>query len=821
MANIKKLSRSAQLKCESLETRIVPRTGMLGPVWNVIGDRGTNLNDTIVISRDANNPSILRAVINGVTVSSRSLTGLTTVNVYGGKGDDKITLQANVGTVRGVAFRLYGGIGNDTLTGAAGNDLLDGGAGDDTLLGMGGNDNLIGGLGNDTLDGGSGEDRLNGGVGDDALHGGTGVDRLFGGAGFNDIFGKDSGDQLDRVGVNRLLPNANTNPLSPINQVDNLRQWVVDNALQQWGNSFGKPVQNWWRFPALYDNVRPIALPADSSRGQDHSGTNNQEVGVEEADIFQTDGQYLYTIQNGQLLIIDARTPDNLSIVGQVAIDGYATGFYLMGDRVVVLSNTYEYDDSVWVGPVMPDIRIASPMRCGWFGNPKTVVTTIDITDPTAPTIEHTTKLDGSLVDSRVVDGRAYVVLSNGISIPQPEIVNTAAGQVYESKSAYLARLQSNFLACLPGYTADGVEGSLIVGANVYMPRWSPNSQLLSIAVFDPLGDKAGPVGVTTTAGTSGTVYASTDSLYVASTDWSSVWWGDGGTTTQIYKFALNGDSAPLDGIGAVSGTVLNQFSMDEDQGYFRIATTSGWGNASTNSVFVLADTGDTLDEVGAIRDIGLTERIYSVRFEGDHGYVVTFRQTDPLYTLDLSDPTNPYIAGELKIPGYSGYLHEIGDGLVIGLGRDADETGRVLGLQVSLFDVNDFANPQRLTTYTFNNEAWGGWSSAEWDHHAFSYFAAQGILAVPVSTWSDQGVRSRLEVLRIEKSGITSLGEVVHDSDVQRSLRIGGLLYSLSYNQILVNQLSDPSVQVGSLVFQAPPVDGTPIRIEQMIMAE
>lgn len=777
-----------------------------------MGDRSSNPNDTIIIRRDLQNPTILQAVINGVAVSSRSVKGLTTVNVYGGKGNDTIALDANVGTMKGVTFRLFGGVGNDTLTGAGGNDLLDGGAGDDTLQGGGGNDNLFGGPGKDTLDGGSGTDRLEGGVGDDALHGGPGADRLFGGAGFNDIFGREGADQLDRVGINRILTNANTNPLSAINQVENLRQWVVDKALEQWGSSFGKPVQPWWGYPVLSDPPAEGAPPDSAAQQQDHSGTNNQEAGVEESDIFQTDGQYLYTLRNGQLTIIDARNPEALSVVSQVNIEGNLTGFYLMGDRVVVLSNTYEYDGSGWSGPIMPEVGIAMPIQFCWFGKPKTLVTTVDITEPTAPTIAHQTKLDGSLVDSRVVDGRVYVVLSNGLSLPEPEIVQNASGQFYESRTAYLTRLRSNYLACLPGYNADGVEGSLVVGANVYVPRWSPNAQLLSIAVFDAREDEAGPVGVTTTAGTSGTVYASTDSLYVASTDWSSPWWDDAGTTTQIYKFTLQGDSAPLDGVGAVAGTVLNQFSMDEEDGYFRIATTNGWGSASTNSIFVLADTGDTLNEVGAIRDLALTERIYSVRFEGDHGYVVTFRQVDPLFTLDLSDPTNPHVVGELKIPGYSGYLHEIGNGLLVGLGRDADETGRVQGLQVSLFDVNNFADPQRLATHTFSNDAWGGWSSGEWDHHAFSYFAAQSILAIPVSTWSEQGTRSRLEVLRITSSGFTSLGEVVHDTNVQRSLRIGTLLYSLSYNQILVNQLNDPSVQVGSLVLESAPSDGPPI---------
>src|SRR5262249_29453417 len=157
---------------------------------------------------------------------------------------------------------------------------------------------------------------------------------------------------------------------------------------------------------------------------------------------------------------------------------------------------------------------------------PRTVVTTIDISDRTAPVIAHETTLDGTLADSRVVNGRLYTVLQNSLSAPQPEIVDTPDGQFYESQESYLARLEANFTDMLPGYTADDVAGSLIVGANVYVPRKITDSQLLTVAVIDP--DQAAPVGVTTTAGTTGTVYATTESLYVASANWGS-WWGDQG----------------------------------------------------------------------------------------------------------------------------------------------------------------------------------------------------------------------------------------------------------------------------------------------------
>jgi uncharacterized secreted protein with C-terminal beta-propeller domain len=217
-----------------------------------------------------------------------------------------------------------------------------------------------------------------------------------------------------------------------------------------------------------------------------------------------------------------------------------------------------------------------------------------------------------------------------------------------------------------------------------------------------------------------------------------------------------------------------------------------------------MSDIGSDLEVVGAITDLGLTERIYSVRFEGDHGYVVTFRQTDPFYTLDLSDPFDPRVAGELKLPGYSSYLQEIGPGLVIGLGRDADENGRVNGLKLSVFDTSDLANPREVSSTALTTGSMFEWSAAEGDHHAISWFPAQGILAVPVTTYDSNWNGSYfVKVLRISSNGIESVGEVAHDSSIQRTLRINDLLFSMSENSILVNRLDNPSEQVGHLSFQ------------------
>lgn len=783
----------ARPRIEPLEARALPSGNA---VWTILGDRQPgNPDDVIVVERDAEDPGVLRAVVNGEVVSRRPAAGLSEICVYAGDGDDAVTVR--VGN-RDSAFvaRVWGGAGDDRLTGTHGADDLRGGRGDDTV------------------DGADGDDTISAGAGDDRVRSGRGADRLDGGGGSNTFLGNGRRDVVVRAGDGAAFRRENANPLNRVESADELRDWVADRAVAGWQSWLGRAAEPLWTAaprPAGGAAGGPTTTSTDT-------GTNTQEDGVDEADTFKTDGRYLYTVAGNELLVVDAAAPDRLALVGRVALggDAFASAFYLMGDRAVVLSHGYEYeapDDAAFPPPVgVADAPLAASRLWWGYSRPVTVVTTVDVSDRTAPRVVHETTLDGWLADSRAVGGRVYAVVGNDLAAPRPLLLNATGGPVYEGEADYRARLDESLPEVLPGYTTTDFEpggavaggGSLVDGADVYLPETAGGGQLLSIAVFDPAADAPGPASVTTVAGATGEVYASRESLYVAATDYLSPWRG-GVASTQLYKFALDGDSAPLDAVGSVDGTVLNQFSMDEEGGYFRIATTSGWGDDATNAVYVLADAGAELRRVGAVTDIGVTETIHSVRFEGDTGYVVTFRRVDPLFVLDLSDPTRPAVAGELTIPGFSSYLQLVGDGLLIGLGRDADpRTGAVGGLQLSLFDVSDPARPARRDVFTFSAEAWGGSSEAEWDHHALSWFADAGVLALPVAgDWSDPAV---LEVLRVGPDGIEELGEVAHDSPVQRSLRVGGVLYSLSAGEIQAHRLTDPSVRLGRVGLPAPP---------------
>ncbi|MER5319657.1 beta-propeller domain-containing protein [Streptosporangium roseum] len=271
---------------------------------------------------------------------------------------------------------------------------------------------------------------------------------------------------------------------------------------------------------------------------------------------------------------------------------------------------------------------------------------------------------------------------------------------------------------------------------------------------------------------------------------------------TEVHRFDIGAPGAPrYVASGKVPGRLLNQYSLSEHEGHLRVATTSTSGQDSSSAVYVLK--ADTLNKVGEVGGLGAGERIYSVRFIGPVGYVVTFKQVDPLYTLDLRDPAAPRKTGELKITGYSAYLHPAGDGRLIGLGQEASEKGRTLGTQVSLFDVGDPANPRRLSQLFQKDSG----SEAEWDPHAFLYWAKTGTAVLPLNTWNGtEQTNGAALVLKIDESAVTKVGTIVHakpkpagnarfapyDPGIRRSIVIGDSLWTVSDLGLKVNAMND-----------------------------
>lgn len=274
---------------------------------------------------------------------------------------------------------------------------------------------------------------------------------------------------------------------------------------------------------------------------------------------------------------------------------------------------------------------------------------------------------------------------------------------------------------------------------------------------------------------------------------------------TQVHKLSIADADSPASYVasGRVFGTPLNSFSLGEHDGHLRIATTEqerGGEWTTVNHLFVLGEADDGLAVTGEVTGIAPTERIYSARFMAERGFMVTFRQIDPLFTLDLSDPTAPAVIGELKVPGFSTYLHPLGAEHLIGIGQAADEEGRVEGMQLSLFDVSDFANPALDHTAPLGE----GWSQALYDHHAFAFWAPESLLMIPVETWENDGAEPRMgvELFRVDpETGFMGSGFISHadlapegwwGGRVERNVVIGDAIFSVSDLGIKVNGIDD-----------------------------
>ncbi len=334
-----------------------------------------------------------------------------------------------------------------------------------------------------------------------------------------------------------------------------------------------------------------------------------------------------------------------------------------------------------------------------------------------------------------------------------------------------------------------------------------------SVVTVDLAGSLTAPHAVGVLAG-SDLVYASPTTLYLTSTRWQT--WrptGEGAdrTRTDLHAFDISDPvGATFLGSGSVVGSLLNQFSLSEHEGVLRVASTvdPSWfedpaaAPPGESRVTNLRLSGGTLNQVGLLTGIGVDERIFGVRFLGDEGYVVTFRQIDPLHVLDLSDPAAPKVAGELEMPGYSAYLHPIGDGLLIGVGADADADGRRTGTQVSLFDVSDPTAPVRRAHVTLP----GAWTDVEYDHLAFLWWPAASRLVLPIAQVDGAtGGNTFLGAagFRVGPGAeIVEVGRTTHEDDeptygwpaIRRSLVAGGTLFTLSDAGLEASSLTDLS---------------------------
>ena len=526
----------------------------------------------------------------------------------------------------------------------------------------------------------------------------------------------------------------------------------------------------------------PEAAPATSDGGE-FSSTNVQVAGVDEPDIIKTDGNRILAVAQGRLHYVDVsgdqpRYLGSVDLVGE-SDSGWGQEIFIRDDRAMVFSTSY----ADWLEPVAArdlegDHVVADDII--FRGSPVSLIQEVDLSSPASMEVVSELRVEGNYLSARSVGDVVWMSMS---SYPaQFQFVYPNGPDAEEAAERVNKEIAStaNLGAWLPAYRFDGPDGTragLLPDCDqLYTPAEFDGFTVLSVLSFN-LAEPLGTGDAASVLADGHTLYGSGQSLFLAGSTpvWAEPVEDDDSSvsisaptewTTTVHKFSVSPDGpARYEATGNVEGHLLNQFSMDEHNGHFRVATTIGepWDTETSESqVVVLEQQGRRLTEVGKVDNLGRGERIFSVRFAGDIGYVVTFRQVDPLYVLDLASPTAPSVAGELKIPGFSTYLHPIGDGLLIGVGQDADDTGRTRGTKVSLFDVGNPANPIELDVIVFPDAH----SEAEWDHRAFLYWAPEEMVAIPLTRYdyddNEEGFFGAV-TLRVNRDGVAELGRVSH----------------------------------------------------------
>ncbi|MHB8984798.1 MAG: beta-propeller domain-containing protein [Eubacteriales bacterium] len=576
------------------------------------------------------------------------------------------------------------------------------------------------------------------------------------------------------------------------------------------------------------------APPGAGAAGADYSKTNVQVEGVDEADIVKTDGSYIYQVNRERIVISRAYPAEDMKVVSTLDFSrkSYSPQEMYVDDKyLVVIGSARGYWDDPIVRPMSKvGEGVAMPGIVPPYYRQETVKAIIyDIGDRSNPKQVRELEIDGGYVSSRKVGPAFYLAANKYISY-------YPLNDMREQKPAYRdTAVKDGFI-------------EIDYPAIKYFPDFErPNYLVVAGLNLDRPDEKA---FVDSYLGSGEDIYASPQNLYVAVTCFRHVPrplvregspqilpepWPAGQNRTKVYKFAMDGGKLVYSTSGEVPGTILNQFSMDEYNNHFRIATTVGdvWRSGeytSKNNVYVL-DSG--LKITGKIEDIAPGEKIYSTRFLGDRGYMVTFKTVDPFFVIDLKDPGDPKILGKLKIPGYSDYLHPYDENHIIGFGKDTVEIGQkgvegseprsmafYQGMKMAIFDVTDVANPVEMFKETIGDR--GTDSELLHNHKALLFSKEKNLLAFPVTVMDvagdaikpgtsfpeygqfkfqgayvydidlSSGFKLKGRITHLSNDDYLKAGDYWYDSEknVQRVLYIGNVLYTLSGKYIKANGL-------------------------------
>ena len=567
---------------------------------------------------------------------------------------------------------------------------------------------------------------------------------------------------------------------------------------------------------AVADSAMSADAPVDLGETSE-TGTNVQERSVDESDIIKTDGSHFYILRSRSLLIAKIGTDGPATELGRVHFDerGSRQELLIGADRAIVIR---QLDDITSEWRVERE-GLIQPGHALWRERAQTEVLEIDISDAAAPRLLRELNLDGRFLSARLVGDGLRIAMQHNVGLPVVPIWSFWGWNREQDHERYNEALREE-LRLGQWYPLFGLEdhvdnafsyGYAVDCGQTFAPQeqsgqgrrdYFAMAFMLSFDLASGIGEwgSASVLGVASPP----TVYASRDSLYIAAPhdDWRN---------TAVHRFDISDPLSPSYFGGAVvEGWLLSQWSLSEHEGYLRVATTdhSQWPTVSSVTILEAvpneSDEGGSptgvLREVGRVSGLGETEQIYAVRFMGDVGYVVTFREVDPLYVLDLSDPADPRQVGELKIPGFSRYLHPLSGGLLFALGRDADPTtGRRLGLQASLFDVSDLSDPTQMAVLPLGDAVY---SPVESDHRAFRYH--DGVAWIPVGpeySWLRQDHDGAFLGVRVTADGLTHESTLRVHGEARRAIPLGEQIHLLSSDELRSYALDD-YVDLGALNF-------------------
>lgn len=551
-------------------------------------------------------------------------------------------------------------------------------------------------------------------------------------------------------------------------------------------------------YRAVDDAKAEVSTPAPQApagmgeSASDSSNTNNQVEGVEEGDIIKNDGKYIYVNSNNSVKIIDSN-PVSPKVLGRVEVpeNTSITEIFVSGNKLVIIgqNNYYRaYEQNII------DAKMIMPPR---YYEDRSNVLIYDIKNKSVPVLEREYLFDGTYTSGRTIDNNLYFITTKYLNLGYDYYNNV------------------EFDIPTPSYTDVIGNKTTEIGFDKirYFPNYVDARYMFTIGI--DLENKTSPIDVDTYLGSTNSIYVSQDNLYAAVSDYSyepmieasEIYNPVYTSSTVIYKFELKDATVTPIGQGEVPGTIINQFSMDQHENNFRIATTSDdlWQtaqNESQNNVYVLDG---NLKITGKLEGVAPGERIYSTRFMDEKMYMVTFRQVDPLFVIDTSDASNPKILGQLKIPGYSTYLHPVDENHILGFGYDMIENQwggqQTAGLKISLFDVSNVARPKEIKSEVIGKS--GTFSELLYNHKALMFNLNKGLMAFPLTRTGDNyktdfvgayvyNITANNFSLKTKLSHMNLTDGYDYGYEIKRVIYIGDYLYSFSDNEMQVHKISN-----------------------------